>query len=200
MKTTAEEGIDFDLVFLMHGTNDSGLYGGAAGWDAEDNADFLAEIKNIMDSIIEKGDDPIFVFNNAPHLMDNQKGVGRNEANDQAIRDLQKVVAHTLLNQGYNIYHYNMEKFGEENLVNEDATETCPDHSTAGEYTDEWAIHDDYFNLNTATDITEGTHPNFRGYNKMAQGIKDVVNWLLFGGSKPTDYMIDLEDVFTKDY
>ena len=184
----------------MHGTNDAGLYGGAATWDADDKQDFLSEIRFMMDSIIESGDSPIFVFNNAPHLMDNQSGSGRNEANDHAIRDIQKWAAQQLLNQGYAIYHYNMEKYDCENLVNEDATATCPDHSVAGNYTDEWAIHDDYYNLNTATDKTEGTHPNFRGYNKKAQGILQVVNWLLFNGAEPTDYMIKLDEPYSKDY
>ena len=56
---------------------------------------------------------------------------------------------------------------------------------------DEVSRHETYYNLITPGQNKEGTHPNYRGYNKIAQGVQDVVEYILFNGAKPV-YMIDV--------
>ena len=181
LETSADRDIAFDLVFLMHGTNDSGKDGGAPNWTAAQKEDFLKEIKNVMDNILVGSPDATFVMNNAPHGC-----YGRTEANDDAIRKIQKETAKKLLDMGYDVYHYNMEQYTMDHLTDE-VGKTCGEMSTSKEYD----RHKNYYNLVTPGNSFEGTHPNFRGYNKMAQGVQAVVEYLLFNGAKPT-YMIDL--------
>lgn len=62
----------------------------------------------------------------------------------------------------------------------------CSDHTTTGSYYEsEAAIHGDYYNIHTGTDRNEGTHSNFRGYNKMADGVYEVVQYILNGADAP---------------
>jgi lysophospholipase L1-like esterase len=76
-----------------------------------------------------------------------------------------------------------MEQYTMDNLTWE-TNKTCAT-------SDEELRHYDFYNLNTPGNSREGTHPNYRGYNRMAQGVQKVVEYLLFNGAKPT-YMIDI--------
>lgn len=178
LETSALREVDFDLVFLMHGTNDANQDGGAGGWSQASKDDFLKEIKYMMDQILVGSPNATFVMNNAPHGC-----YGRNESSDDAIRVVQKETATKLYQMGYDVYHYNMEQYTMDNLTWE-TNKTCAT-------SDEELRHYDFYNLNTPGDSREGTHPNYRGYNRMAQGIQKVVEYLLFNGAKPT-YMIDI--------
>ena len=171
--------VDFDIVFLMHGTNDAGYDGGAANWDNTKKNDFLLEIKNQMDKILEGSPNATFVMNNAPHRCDGDAP----RANDTAIRDLQKDVAVLLKEEGYNVYHYDMEAFTTENLRSADK---CGSNS-AGEA----QAHEGFYNIYISDGVTDKTHPNYAGYGKMAEGLIDVVDYLVNGAEAP-EYMINI--------
>ena len=177
----AMEDVDFDLVFMQHGTNDSNSVAALA---SREN-DYYNEVKALIDTILADSPDCKFVINSVPHAFDSNGGGSRNEANDENMRRVQKETAQKLKAAGYDIYHYNMGEFTRINLVT-DGAPACPGYTTAGDYkTAEVESHSYYYNINTGTSWNEGTHPNYRGYNKMADGALTVVNYLLFGGAKP---------------
>lgn len=189
LTASADDDIDFDLVFFMHGTNDAGRTS-----TAKDLEDFTAEHKMMMDAILEGSPDAQFVFNSVPHLFDGT-GANRNEYNENIVREYVKVMAQNFLNEGYKTHYYSMSDFQKNNLINEGKTPCTRDDaaipSGGMDSKGEKEIHSDYYNINTPCATNEGTHPNFRGYNKMADGVASVVNYLLFGGEKP-QYMFDL--------
>ena len=55
----------------------------------------------------------------------------------------------------------------------------------------ELKAHEDYYNIKTDTGTPDTTHPNYRGYGKIAEGMEDLLNYLFHEGDKPV-YMIDL--------
>ncbi|MBQ9760259.1 MAG: hypothetical protein IJW16_02795 [Clostridia bacterium] len=181
------ETVAFDLVFLQHGTNDAG----SVAANAQRETEYRNEIKAIADEFLANSNPNCkFVINSVPHAFDGV-GFNRNEANDENMRRVQKETATALKAEGYDFYHFNMGEYTKDNLVNEGA-EPCPGHTTAGDYAEqEKACHGDYYNIHTPYTKNEGTHPNFRGYNKMADGVYTVVQYILAGGAKPI-YMIDI--------
>ena len=188
LAASADDDIDFDLVFFMHGTNDAGR-----GVDSIALKEFTAEHKKMMDEILKGSPDAQFVFNSVPHLFDGT-GANRNEGNEHVLREYVKVMAQNFLDEGYKTYYYSMSDFQKNNLINEGKSPCVRDDFTIVGNIDslgEKDIHSDYYNINTPCTKNEGTHPNFRGYNKMADGVAEVVNYILFGGEKP-QYMFDL--------
>ncbi len=178
--TTANE-VAFDLVFMQHGTNDSGA---VASGGATREAEYKSEVQAMMDAILATSPDCKFVMNSVPHAFDGNH-VARNEKNDENMRRVQKETAQALKAEGYDVYHFDMGEYTRINLVN-DGKSPCTEQTTAGDYyTTESAIHGNYYNIYTGTNRNEGTHPNFRGYNKMADGVYEVVRYVLNGGTKP---------------
>ena len=172
----------YDTVLIMLGTNDAGKDGGAKNWTDEHKEEFKAEAKLLIDRIKADSPDATFVLMNAPHRCD-----GHSEnLNDSAMRVLQKDTAQWLLDQGYNVLHYDMEAYTTENLRDPSKTE-CGKVVTL-----ENKAHEDYYNIKTDTGTPDTTHPNYRGYGKIAEGMEDLLLYILEGGAAP-EYMIELQ-------
>ncbi len=195
LKVSDSAEVDFDLVVMMHGTNDAAKVGadsnvaGAANWNEADKAAYTAEVQRLIDEILEGSPNAKFVLNNLPHSFD--AFLNRNEANDKVMLELQTATA-TAMAAKYGtdvVFHYNMNAYTRENL--QDGTCDCPAYTENLDTAGEGTAHGYYYNFNTPTGNKDGTHPNFRGYHKMAEGYLDVVNYFLFGGQKPA-YMIDV--------
>ncbi len=186
--------IAFDLVFMMHGTNDSGRANGAYNWDEAQKKAFRDEVQAMMDKILEGSPDAKFVFNNIPHRFDTDSGT--EEHNTMAMAGIQKEMAEIFAATGeYEVYHYNMNLFIRENLVKDGTSCDCEGYDAPAanfDSTAEMDAHGYFYNCETPTGKGDGTHPNFRGYNKMADGIYEVVAYVLFDGEKPV-YMIDVQ-------
>ena len=191
---TSNSDVDFDLVFMMHGTNDStrpGMYSQATGaynWIEEDKAAFRAEVQNLMDKILEGSPNATFIFNNIPHRFDTDSNT--EEHNTMAMAAIQKEMV-TIFAETYDVYHYDMNSFTRENLVNT----SCECYDAPAENIDstaEEAAHGYYYNCETPNGKHDGTHPNFRGYNKIAEAVYSVVDYILNGAEKPV-YMIDVQ-------
>ena len=207
-----DKDVDYDLVIFMHGTNDNGNAGGVSGksgaynWTDADKLYFQDAIQSMMDKILEGSPNAKFMINNVPHRFDtantlvsadgkNKTGGGTSEHNTMAMKVIQKGVAQNLKDMGYDVYHFDMNLYTRENLVEDGKTCSCAgysDHTSAGfDSTAEGEAHGYYYNFNTPYGYDEGTHPNFRGYNKMADGVYDAVQYVL-NGAAATKYMIAL--------
>ena len=216
------EEIDFDLVFMMHGTNDSTKAGGVSGgkgaynWNEADKQYFADAVQDLMDKILAKSPNAQFVFNNIPHRFDSdsvvEKGhgtatsnltAGTNEHNTMAMADIQYEMVKDFAASGYTVYLFNMNMYTRENLVVDGMTCDCegyndptdPDAarpSSNFDSTGEMAAHSYFYNFSSPYGYSEGTHPNFRGYHEMANGVYEVVQYVLFDGEKSA-YMIDVE-------
>ena len=210
--------VDFDLVFMQHGTNDSGGNGGAYNWSAATKRTFRDGVQGMMDDILKGSPNAKFVFNNIPHRFDSTSVIepghgtetknnltgGTNEANTMAMADIQRDMVAGFARTGvYKVYLFNMNKYMRDHLVvegvhcdcqgyNDPADRTSARPTANFDSTGEMAAHSYYFNFNSPYGYSEGTHPNFRGYNKMADGAYSMVQYVLFGGEKPT-YMIDVQ-------
>lgn len=200
--TSNDPDIAFDLVFMQHGTNDADQNGGAYNWNTAKKDFFAAAVDSLISKILEGSPNATFVLNNAPHAFDGNKGTGgkRNEANDEAIREVQLYTAQKLAAkyapQGITILHYDMNRYTAENLKAAGSTCTLPANPTTNpsenlDSSAEAAVHGEYYNITDLGPNNEGTHPNYKGYNKIAAGVNGVVQWQLFNGIKPV-YMIDV--------
>ena len=210
---------DFDLVLIMLGTNDSGRanveveYDAAYNvtrtyWNDEDVADFKKETKFLMDEILEGSPNAQFVLMNAPHRCNTYTGtLGTVQKDaetgaididpdtskpkftvsglgkDIAVRDVQLKVATQLKAEGYNVLHYNMEAYTR--------IEMSKNGVCGSDRSSELKAHENYYNIKTDTGTPDTTHPNYRGYGKIAEGMQDLLDYLLHNGEKPV-YMIDL--------
>ncbi len=194
--------VAFDLVFFMHGTNDASKAGGAATWSSDQKDHFKEELVRMMDYIRNDSANVQFVFNNVPHLFDGTNTVtnaissDRKEHNEAALRIIQKEVVADLDAAGYTVYYYDMNSYTKDHLVDGTCThegycETGESLAAAFDSRGEQAAHGNYYNIHTTYITNEGTHPNFRGYNKMSEGVLEVVNDLLFNGAK-SDYLTDV--------
>ena len=184
--------IAFDLVFMMHGTNDSTRAGGAYTWGDDQKKAFRDEVQAMMDKILEGSPDAKFVFNNVPHRFDTDSNT--EEHNTMAMAGIQKEMAEIFAATGdYEVYHYNMNLYIRENLVN--GTCDCKGYDAPTGNIDSKAevdTHGYFYNCETPTAKGDGTHPNFRGYNKIADGLTAVVDYVLFDGNAPV-YMINVQ-------
>ena len=183
---------DFDLVLIMLGTNDAGRAGGAAKWKDGNKDEFMQEAENLLRKISKGSPDATFVFMNAPHRCD---GNANSEANDAAIRELQKLTAKRMIQKGYSVLMYDMERYTVENLTADGMTCAEKKDDAAGKTTaalleEEKVIHGDYYNIKTDTGSPDTTHPNYRGYGKIAEGMKDLLLHF-FEGAEAPEYMID---------
>ncbi len=180
---TSNSNIDFDIVFLMHGTNDSGMEGGAQSWSESSKANFKSEIKNQIDKIREGSPNASFVLNLVPHAC-NEVSSSSERENKEAVRTIQKSLAKDLKDAGYQIRLFDMETFMIENLSS--------DGKCGSNQNDEWAAHEAYYNVKTDTGSRDPLHPNYRGYGMMAQGLIKVVDHLV-NNAPATKYMISIE-------
>jgi hypothetical protein len=79
-----------------------------------------------------------------------------------------------------------MEAYTTENLRDPNKTE-CGKVVTL-----ENKAHEDYYNIKTDTGTPDTTHPNYRGYGKIAEGMEDLLLYILEGGAAP-EYIIELQ-------
>ena len=150
----------------------------ARNWDADTIAEFNAEAINLIDKVKEGSPNAKFVLMNAPHRCDGDS----ENLGDTMMREMQMNLALDLKGAGYNVYHYDMEAFNIENMGT-----GCGDNKT-----DELKAHEDYYNILTDTGSPDTTHPNYRGYGKIAEGMADLLAYLQEGAEAPK-YMIPLE-------
>ena len=199
------EDFEFDAVLIMLGTNDSGQRGGADKWSSAVKQEYMDEAENLIKQIKVGSPNAKFVLMNAPHRCDGNAEIAR----DTAIRELQTETAKWLMGKGYDIYCYNMEQYTIEHLSAnggccqepENADEMTEDELAAYLKEQELTAHQDYYNILTDSRADSGmtagapdtTHPNFRGYAKIAEGLVPVLQYLLEGAEAPT-YMISLVD------
>lgn len=167
----------FDLVLIMLGTNDIGQMG--SSWSATARADFLKETKSMCDQLLAGSPQAKFVYMNAPHICN----ISTQNSLAKAMREGQAQVVETLKTDGYDIALYDMNQYCIANMGTGCAS------SQDAEYT----AHSDYYNINTDTGTPDPLHPNYRGYGKIAEGMVDLLKYLLENGEKP-QYLAPLRD------
>lgn len=190
------EDFEFDAVLIMLGTNDAGQHSGTHKWSSALKDEYMDEAKNLIKQIKEGSPNAKFVMMNAPHRCDGDLALEK----DTAMRKLQTATSQWLKNQGYDVYCYNMGLYTIENLsaegaccqMPEDADEMSETELAAYLKEQELAAHQDYYNILTDSGTPDTTHPNFRGYNKIAEGMVSLLDYLLGDGEAPK-YMINLE-------
>ena len=164
---------------MMLGTNDASKM--KANMKADEletlTADFLADAKNLVDQILVGSPNAKIVMMNAPHRCDGDS----ENVKDTAMREIQKNIATTLKASGYKIYHYDMEAYTIENLGT-----GCGNTKETEE-----KAHEDYYNILTDAGGPDRTHPNYRGYGKIAEGMIDLLAYVLEDAQAPK-YMINI--------
>ncbi|MBQ9760260.1 MAG: SGNH/GDSL hydrolase family protein [Clostridia bacterium] len=192
------EDFEFDMVLIMLGTNDAGRDSGAASWKWTLKEEFYQEAKLLLTKISAGSPDATFVFMNAPHRCDGKTDTtaGGTERNDAAIRVIQLATAERLLAEGYDVKFYDMERYTVENLTGEGLTcaeksEDFADKTEAEILEAEKEAHGDYYNIHTDTGTPDTTHPNWRGYGKIAEGMEAMLLHL-FEGAEAPEYMVAL--------
>ena len=181
--------VDFDLVFMMHGTNDSLKAGGAATWDADAKANYRDEVQAMVERILVGSPEATFVLNNVPHRFDTNAGAF-GETHNVAMQAIQLETAQYLKDMGIDIYHYDMNAYTREVLAAADCD--CYDGSADIDSADELEAHGAYYNCTTPNGKQDGTHPSYLGYNLIAEGLAAVVDYVVNGAAAPA-YMIDLQ-------
>ena len=206
-----DDKIDFDLVFMMHGTNDSNYRGGsstsnvgAKNWNTADKLFYQNAVEDLILKIHEGSPNAIFVLNNVPHRFDGNTGTipGSSvsysashvcsEANTYNMTLIQRQAAANLYDKLYTkaaegekirIYHYNMNQLTRTALKvgNCSGCGTYNSNALKGDFSSvsEGTAHGYYYNWHTTYIGSEGTHPNFRGYQKIAQGLEGIVDYVL---------------------
>ena len=170
-----DENFEFDAVLIMLGTNDSSRMN--TNWDETTIADYNAQAKSLMDKILEGSPNAQFVLMNVPHRCDGDS----ENTGDTMMRNIQKDLAVSLKAEGYNIFHYDMEAFNIENMGT-----GCGSNKT-----DELKAHENYYNILTQAGGPDTTHPNYVGYGIIANGMIDLLDYILEGGEAPK-YMINI--------
>lgn len=173
-----QEGFAFDAVLIMLGTNDSGRDGGAKTWGDEQRLDYQNEAEMLLSEILKGSPNAKFALMNVPHSCDSHSP----SENNKTMRAIQKSAAKALFAKGYDICHFDMGAYTAENLGN--------GHGDTKEA--EIEAHADYYNIRTETGKPDTTHPNYRGYNRIAAGMRGLLAYLLDGGEKPA-HIIDLD-------
>lgn len=175
--------IDFDIVIMMHGTNDIGYNGYIENWDDAGKADFGVELKNQIDKIKVGSPNAKFVVNNTPHAVSELKTPGGSMTSKRytMLRDIELQAVKDLKTAGYDVYHYDMNRFTIENLGT-----GCSD-----DYNSEVNAHKDFYNIVNDSNAKDPLHPNYRGYGVIADGMVDLVNYLV-NGTPSLKYMIDI--------
>ena len=168
-----EEGLVYDAVFIMLGTNDSGRDGGAATWGEEQKADYYREAKQLLDALLVNSPTANFVLMTLPHRCVCYKS----NPNDESIRALQLQTAKQLRADGYRIHCFDMSAYT--------AAHLGAGHGETKE--EELAAHADYYNIRTETGNPDTTHPNHRGYYEISKGVLGMASYLLFDGNAPAD-------------
>ena len=163
--------VEFDLVLVMLGTNDSGRLN-LETWSQTWIDKYIDETAFLYDSIAAGSPDAQFVLLNVPHRCDGDAPLKR----DTEVRRVQALTVDTLAGRGYNIHLYDMEKFTIENLTSDVSSEGIS----------EVEIHKDYYNLKDGAN--DKTHPSYLGYGKIAEGMQELAEHLLDDGRKP-DYL-----------
>lgn len=173
-----EEGFSFDAVLIMLGTNDSGKEGGAKNWTEQQKADYQNEAEKLLDEISVGSPNAKFALMNVPHRCDSHKP----SEGDAAIRALQKETAAALKAKGYDICHFDMNAYTSANMGS--------GHGDTKEA--EIEAHADFYNIRTETGKPDTTHPNYRGYHRISQGVRGLLSYMLEGGEK-SEYIIEIE-------
>ena len=168
----------FDAVLIMLGTNDSGRDGGAKTWGEAQGLDYLNEAEKLLSELREGSPNARFTLMNVPHSCDSHKP----SENSAAIRAIQKMTAETLFAKGYDLALFDLGAYTAANLGN--------GHGDTREA--EIEAHADYYNIRTDTGKPDTTHPNYRGYHKIAQGVRGLIAYLLEDAEKP-EWLIDLK-------
>ncbi len=172
-----EANFEFDLVLIMLGTNDAGYF----TWDTNNSTRFYNEAENLITKIQAGSPNAKFVMMNAPHRCDGNAPLSK----DVNTRAMQKETATKLKAAGYDVYHYDMNAYTIENLS--ETNGTCGTTSK-----DELNAHDHYYNIRVERpSALDTTHPNYRGYGKLAEGMKVLVEHMLDGKEAPK-YMINI--------
>ena len=175
----ASKDYGIDLVLYMLGTNDIHQEHGASTWNSAARANFTSEVKNVFDKILVNSPDAQFVMMNAPHRCN-----GHNvSADDLAMRAIQLDTAAQLKAGGYNVELYDMDTYT--------ATKLSSTGSCASSDKGELDVHAEYYNINTDTGNPDRTHPNYKGYAKIAEGMLDLIDYKLGEGEAPA-YMIEI--------
>ena len=168
----------FDAVLIMLGTNDSGRDGGAKTWGEEQRADYCNEARALIASLASGSPEARFVLMTVPHNCDSHK-ISENSA---TLRVLQRECVKMLCKEGFDLSCYDMGAYSADHLGN--------GHGATKE--EEIEAHADFYNIRTETGKPDTTHPNYRGYGKIAAGMKVLVEYMIADGEAPK-YMIDLD-------
>ena len=172
MSYSDREDVEFDLVLIMLGTNDSSIVG-TATWTDKLIQEYVDETQFLLDSITIGSPDAQFVLMNVPHRCDGEAPLAR----DTEVRRVQALTVDTLASTGREILLYDMNSFTIENLSS-DPTKEGQSAAT------ELEIHRDYYNIED--NANDKIHPNYRGYGKIAEGLQDLAEYLFEDGAKPT--------------
>ena len=164
LKNATEQKLSYDAVIIMLGTNDSGKENGAKTWEDHQKEDYINEAESLMQAIMEHSPDARFVLMNVPHRCDTHKP----SEGDAAIRVLQSEAVDRLSKKGYRISLFDMHEYTLRAMGN--------GHGDTAE--GEIEAHADYYNIRTETGKPDRTHPNYRGYNRIAEGVRAMLETL----------------------
>ena len=171
MSYSDRDDVEFDLVLIMLGTNDSAIVNNET-WPQARVDEYIEETQFLVDSVVAGSPDAQFVLLNVPHRCDGDAPLAR----DAGVRRVQTLTVQTLAGTGRPILLYDMERFTIDNLTS--------DPSKEGQ--NEVEIHKDYYNMKDGA--TDKTHPSYLGYGKIAEGMQELAEHLLDDGRKP-DYL-----------
>ena len=171
MSYSDRDDVEFDLVLIMLGTNDSAIVNNET-WPQARVDEYIEETQFLVDSVVAGSPDAQFVLLNVPHRCDGDAPLAR----DAGVRRVQALTVQTLAGTGRPILLYDMERFTIDNLTS--------DPSKEGQ--NEVEIHKDYYNMKDGA--TDKTHPSYLGYGKIAEGMQELAEHLLDDGRKP-DYL-----------
>lgn len=176
-----KEGFAFDLLVIQLGGNDSAKVG--TSWTDEQKKSFLEEARALIDAIRAYSPNLKTVFMNVPHRAVASTNKVSQRAN--AMREVQKETVKALLDEGYDVYLFDLYSMMRDNLTTNIDRENVND-------TTEKLIHKEYYNFNSDSGKDDYTHPNYRGYAKIAEHVKPLLEYLLDGKPAPI-YMIDVQ-------
>ena len=169
--TPAKDGISYDAAIVMLGTNDSGRAGGAKLWTEIEREDFLQEAERLFGEILAISPRARLALMTMPHCCDSHKTEGSNVV----VRETQRETARTLAKRGLDLTCYDMASY------TADFMGTGHGDTREGEI----EAHADYYNIRTETGKPDCTHPNWRGYHTISNGVRALLSHLLEGAEAP---------------
>lgn len=174
----------YDLVFIMLGTNDLSFVKNKT----PQRRSYADEMRVFMDAILCHSPQAKFVVMNVPHRCGEQPG-----GTPSTLRPVQEDAVRQLAHEGYAIWVYDMNAYNELTMQSaagvEEILSACADPDAARAWaageTPETVARCAYYDLPGG----DGTHPTYRGYRVIAEGMAAVVRYFAGTGSLPEPFL-----------